>query len=98
MSIQERSREEKSVRSTIEATTKGYDMDINWTTIARGRKADKGHTLVAMAETSDDFGFKVRSYSKCQCGKVYSGWGYSAGQYGWQRHFRNEMKKLEEQN
>jgi hypothetical protein len=69
---------------------------LDWTTIARGRKADRGHTLVAVAETVDDYGFRRRTYARCQCGKVYSGWGHDGGYYGHSRHVRNELAKLDE--
>lgn len=65
--------------------------NVKWHTIARGRKDDQGHTLVAVAETRDDFGFKVRSYARCQCGKVYSGQGPDGGYYGHRRHVRKVL-------
>lgn len=68
--------------------------ELNFETIARGRKADKGHTLVAVADSTDGRGFS-RTHAKCQCGKVYSGYG-DGGWYGHERHLRNELAKIEE--
>lgn len=77
-------------------TVRGRDTELEWTTIARGRKEDRGHTLVAVAERRWDYGFRVRSFARCQCGKVYSGQTSEGGYYGHARHQRNEFKKIEE--
>jgi len=58
--------------------------DTNWTTVARGRKADHGHTAVAMRTTYNHNGFE-RNFVRCQCGKVYSGWG-QRGYYSYSNH------------
>ena len=43
---------------------------IDWKPVARGRKEDRGHTVVMVGEWGDPM--KRRAFLKCQCGAIYS--------------------------
>ena len=43
---------------------------IDWKPVARGRKEDRGHTVVMVGEWGDPR--RQRAFLKCQCGKTYS--------------------------
>jgi len=60
------------------------------TTTRRPRKADRGHSLVALARVTDRIGFPVRVIGTCECGKKISNkGGYTAEAAVLRRHGRH---------
>lgn len=67
--------------------------EITWSNRRRSRKADQGHSVRRYGRMVEQYGSRAgieRTYIECECGKVYSGWGFDGGLNGHRRHQRNE--------
>lgn len=71
----------------------GDEAKIDWSRRMRPRKEDQGHSARRYGRTYDRRRMVERTYTECECGKVYSGWGADGGLNGHRRHQRNEAAK-----
>ena len=64
--------------------------EVTWSNRKRPSAKAEGHDARRHGTRYVPSKMVERTYVECECGKVYSGWGFDGGLNGWARHRKNE--------